>query len=142
MNDFISIKKLWQDNELIQLKIVCSSAIVTATAKIYVSNEIIDDLFFQIHYFLNGLVKECCWSSGERGDHSTTCVSLRFLHKDKLGHVLIEPFMELDDGGNYSSHNCCFYLNTELGLLESFKNQLLAMKNAKLGFEITLNKTT
>lgn len=142
MNDFITIKKLWQDNELIQLKIVCSSAIITATAKIYVSNEIIDDLFFQIHYFLNGEEKECCWSSGERGDHSTTCVSLRFLHKDKLGHVLIEPFIELDDGGNYSSHNCCFYLNSELGLLESFKNQLLAIKNAELGFEVTLNKTT
>ena len=140
LNDFINFEKLWQDDELIQLKVVCSSPIITATEKIYVSDDIIDNLVFQMQCFLNGQVRESYWSSGEKGDSSTACVSFRFLHKDKLGHVLIETFMELEDGGKYSSHNCCFFLNTELGLLEHFKNELPFLKKAEIGFKTILNR--
>lgn len=58
LNDFINFEKLWQDDELIQLKVVCSSPIITATAKIYVSDDIIDNLVFQMQCFLNGQVRE------------------------------------------------------------------------------------
>ena len=137
--DYIDIHKLWQDNELIQLKIVCSSEIITASAKIYVSDSLIDDLIYQIRQFLNGQVMESFWANEKKGDNSTTCVSLRFFHKDKLGHVLIEVFMELDDGGNYSSHNCCFYLNTEIGLLTTFCERLPQLKEKTSGIRLVLN---
>ncbi len=137
--DYIDIHKLWQDNELIQLKIVCSSEIITASAKIYVSDSLIDDLIYQIRQFLNGQVMESFWANEKKGDNSTACVSLRFFHKDKLGHVLIEVFMELDDGGNYSSHNCCFYLNTEIGLLTTFCERLPQLKEKTSGIRLVLN---
>lgn len=139
LNDYIVVYKLWEDNEVIQLRIVCSSTIITASAKIYVSDSLIDDLIYQIEQFLNGRVMESFWTNEEKGDASTTCVSLRFFHKDRLGHILIEVFMELDDGGDYSSHNCCFYLSTEIGLLTKFCEELPQLKQKSSGIKLVLN---
>lgn len=139
MSDYIDIQKLWYDNELAQLAIVCSSAVITASTKIYVTDALIDDLIYQIKQFLSGQVIESYWANEEKGDDSTACVSLRFLTKDKLGHVLIEAYMELDDGGTYSSHNCCFYLNTEIGLLERFCKSLSRLKQKTSGIRVVLN---
>ena len=139
MRDYIARQKLWYDNDLALLAIVCSSAVITASAKIYVTDALIDDLVQQIEQFLNGQVTESYWANEEKGDYSTACVSLRFLPKDKLGHILIEVYMELDDGGSYSSHNCCFYLNTETGLLEKFCEKIPTLKQELLGIEVILN---
>lgn len=138
--DYINIQKIWYDNELFQLAIVCSSSIITASAKIYVNDALIDDLIYQIKQFVDGQVTESYWANEEKGDDSTTCVSFRFLSKDKLGHVLIEVYMELDDGGNYSSHNCCFYINTEMGLLEKFCHRLPQLKKKTTEIMIVLNE--
>lgn len=139
MNDYIKIDKLWQDGELIELKVVCSTEIITATTKIYVSEALIDDLIYSIKQFLDGQVIESSWANEKRGNDSTACVSLHFMHKDKLGHIIIEVFMELDDGGNYSSHNCCFFLNTEIGLLTMFCERLPQLKQKSSGIKIILN---
>ena len=64
---------------------------------------------------------------------------LKFFHKDKLGHIQIEVYMELDDGGIFSSHNCCFYVSTELGLLLKFNKALYLFKEQQLKQKITLN---
>ncbi len=140
LEDYMTVQKLWYDNELAQLEIVCSSAIITASAKIYVNDALIDDLIHQIEQFINGEAEEGYWENEEKGDHSTTCVSLRFLSKDKLGHVFVEVYMELDDGGDYSRHNCCFYLNTEIGLLEQFCRKLSLLKQKTSDVQICLNR--
>lgn len=139
MRDYIDIQKIWYDNELAQLEIVCSSAIITASTRIYVTDALIDDLIHQITQFINGQVIESYWANEEKGNSSATCVSLRFLPRDKCGHVLIEVYMELDDNGDYSSHNCCFYLHTEIGLLETFCKRLPQLKQKTLGIKLVLN---
>ena len=139
MNDYIKITKIWQDSELTQLKVKCSSLVASATTKIYVSDSLLDDLVYQIKQFLDGRVKESLWANEERGNNSTACVSLRFLHKDQLGHVLIEVFIELDDGGEYDNHNCCFYVRSEIGLLTNFCNGLTQLKQSPTGYEVLLN---
>ncbi len=121
------------------MEIVCSSPVITATAKIYVTNDLLDDLIKQIKLFLKGKVTESYWANEKMGDGSTTCVSLRFLHKDTLGHILIEVYMELDYGGSYDIHNCCFYLETEMGLLEKFCKNLRILKRKTTGETVTLN---
>ena len=138
--DYIDVCKIWQDNELIELEIVGSSGVITATARIYVSDPLIDDLIYQIEQFLSGKVAESFWANEETGDSTTTCVSLRFFHKDKLGHILIEVFMELDDGGKFSKHNCCFYVNTEIGLLTTFCKRLPRLKQNEFGTHLILNE--
>lgn len=139
MSDYLTFLKIWQDEFFFQIKITCSSKVITVSNEIYSSNQYIDDLYNKLKIFLNEKVTEILWENGTRGNHSTACVSLRFLHKDKLGHILIEVFMELDDGGDYSSHNCCFYLNTEIGLLERFCEKLPQLKQESLGIKVILN---
>ncbi len=141
MNDNILLRKIWQDDELIQLKVVCSSCVATATTKIYVSNSLIDDLIYQIKQFLNGYIDEGLWANEDKGNTTTACVSLRFLKKDKLGHILIEVFIELDDGGDYTKHNCCFFVGTEYGLLMHFCDKLAQLKESPEDCEIQLHNT-
>lgn len=66
-------------------------------------------------------------------------MSFRFFRKDTLGHIVIEVFMELDDGGNYTQHHCCFYVGTEVGLLLNFCESLKQLKKESAGYEIQLN---
>lgn len=139
MKDNIIFSKIWEDDGLIQLKAVCSSSVATITTEIYVDDDLIDDLIFQIKQFLNGNIEEGLWANGEKGDDSTACLSLRFFNKDKLGHINIEVYAELDDGGNYSEHNCCFFVETEYGLLMNFSEHLDRLKNRPVGFEVRLN---
>lgn len=139
MIDDINIQKIWWDDELAQLRVVCSSRIITAIANIYVTDDLIDDLICQIKRFVNGELAESYWANEEKGDRSTSCVSFRFLHKDKLGHALIEVYMELDDGGSYYSHNCCFYINTEMGLLAEFCEKLPHLKQKTSEIKVFLN---
>ena len=81
--DNIIFSKLWQDNDVIALKAVCSSPVATITTKIYVSNPLIDELIGQIEPFLHGDVEEGLWANEDRGNDSTACLSLRFLRKEK-----------------------------------------------------------
>ena len=139
MKDNIIFSKIWQDDDVIELKVICSSSVATITSKIYVSDPLIDELICQIKQFLHGNNDEGLWANEDKGNDSTACVSLRFFRKDKLGHIVIEVFAELDDGGNYTEHNCCFYVSTEYGLLMSFCESLVQLKKNPIGYEIQLN---
>jgi hypothetical protein len=139
VKDDIIFSKIWQDDDVIELKVVCSCSVATITSKIYVSDSLIEELICQIKQFLDGKSEEGLWANEDKGNDSTACVSLRFFRKDKLGHIVIEVFAELDDGGNYSEHNCCFYVNTEYGLLMSFCEGLVPLKKNPVGYEIQLN---
>lgn len=139
MKDNIIFSKLWEDNVLMQLKVVCSSSVATVTSKIYVTDSLIDELICQIKQFLDGNNAEGLWANGKKGNASTACVSFRFFKKDKLGHIVIEVFAELDDGGDYNEHNCCFFVNTEYGLLMNFCKSLVKLKKKQPGCEIQLN---
>lgn len=139
MTDNIIFSKIWEDYCMMQLKVVCSSSVATVTSKIYVSDDLIDELIFEIEQFLDGNIEEGLWSNGHKGNRSTACVLLRFLNKDKQGHINIEVFAELDDGGKYTEHNCCFFVGTEHGLLMSFCKRLVHLKSQPVGFEIRLH---
>lgn len=139
MEDNIIFSKIWQDNNVIELKVVCSSSVAIVTSKIYVSDTLIDELIHQIKQFLDGNSEEGIWANEDKGNASTACISLRFFRKDKLGHIVIEVFAELDDGGNYAEHNCCFFVSTEYGLLMNFCESLVQLKKNPVGYEIQLN---
>ena len=135
----IIFKKVWQDNEFMELKVICYSDIVTIISKIYVSNSMLDDLICRIKQFLDDNIEEGLWKSEDRGNTTLACLILRFLRKDRLGHILIEVFAELDDGGDYTKHNCCFFVNTEYGLLLEFCAKIEQLKEGRVNYEIQLN---
>ena len=121
------------------MEIECKTEFIAVRGKVYTTDSLIDDLYNKIEKFLSGNADSTCWQNGTRGDMTTPCITFQFSHKDKLGHVLIEVFMEIDDGGTLSAHNCCFYINTEIGLLYQFKKNLLKLKTPQLGAQISLN---
>mgnify|MGYP006992281815 CR=1 FL=1 len=41
MKDNITFSKIWEDGDIIELKIVCSSSVATITSQIYVSDSLI-----------------------------------------------------------------------------------------------------
>ena len=48
-------------------------------------------------------------------------------------------FAEIDDGGDYDRHNCCFFVCTEHGLLMNFCKMLIGLKDSPVEHEIQLN---
>lgn len=138
MKDNITFRKTWQDPDVMELTVACSAPVITVRSAIYVSEALIDELADQIRAFLNG-GPEGFWANEARGNASTACVSFRFFREDALGHIGIEVFAELDDGGDYSRHNCCFFVRTEHGLLMRFCDRLAWLKSSPVGSEIQLN---
>lgn len=140
MQDCIAMERIWQDDYYFQMKINCVSEFVSATTKVYTSDKCIDELSQSIQDFLFRKSNECFWVNGESGDKTTACVSMKISHKDKLGHIQIEVYMEINDGGPLSEHNCCFYVNTELGLLTEFHKRLNIIKERQIGGKVVLNQ--
>ena len=146
MEDNIVIEKTWQDYDFFEIRITGISNIITASAETYTTDKSIDKLTNLIKAFIdgyadgvNGCSKNYLWENGEKGDQSTACISLEFYRKDNFGHIQIEIYLELDDGGKFSKHNCCFYVETELGLLEAFGRKLEKLKEQQTGAKIILN---
>lgn len=48
MEDNITLRKIWQDDDMMELTVECSSPIITATSEIYVSDSLIDELISEI----------------------------------------------------------------------------------------------
>ena len=141
-SDYITIERIWQDACYFQVRVECKSECILASCEVYTSNEDIEELQDKIEKFLAKKPDEAYfWTSGETGDTSTPCVSFEFKYKDKLGHVQVEVYMELDDGGALSKHNCCFYINTEIGQLDQFKKELLNLRKPIIGIKAMLNQT-
>lgn len=139
MADNIIINRIWQDSDFFQIEIECQTDLIVARSKVYTSNDLIDDLYIKIEQFLLGNSSIICWRNGEQGDATTPCISFTFSHHDALGHVRIEVYLEIDDGGQLSIHNCCFYVITEIGLLYQFKEKLPILKNPQLGVHVSLD---
>jgi len=145
MQDYIAFKKIWQDEteDLFELQMIASSRLICACSSAYAGQATIDELMSGLDRFINGKTNEFLWESGSRGGAAglgPLFQSLRFFHKNKLGHILIEVYMELSDGGNPSEHNCCFYVETELGLLEAFYKKLHLLKESDIDIKIILNE--
>ena len=138
MTDNIEMKRVWQDTDFFEILITCTSKTISASTEVYLTDATIDDLYNQIKAFLQFERSEVLWASGERGNQSTPSVAFRIFMKDSSGHVRIETFMELNDGGNLDKHNCCFYVNTEFGMLYNFNIKLPHIKEKVIGKTISL----
>lgn len=138
MTDNIKMERIWQDIEFFELLVTCTNRNITVSTEVYMTDTSIDELHEQIGTILQLKDKTVLWTSGERGNQSTPCIEFNISMKDPGGHVLIEVFMELNDGGSLDKHHCCFYLNTELGMLYDFNEKLMKLKEKKIGTSISL----
>ncbi|MCL2842472.1 MAG: hypothetical protein FWE28_03260 [Oscillospiraceae bacterium] len=143
MQSDIVFKKIWQDEteDLFELQMIASSRLIYARSSAYAGSATIDELVNGLDRFISGKTDTFLWEHGSRGGVAGFgLLSLKFFPKNKWGHILVEVYMELDDGGTPGEHNCCFYVETELGLLEKFCKRLYLLKEPDLNVEIMLNE--
>ncbi|MBM6977194.1 hypothetical protein [Intestinimonas butyriciproducens] len=139
MRDNILIEKIWQEqeNDLVELKINCSAEYASAIQTCYVQKEALGYICDQITKCVNLLQKECYLEFGKKTGNFTPAFSMG-IEIDFYGHVRIEVDVEIADNDS-RKHRSCFYVKTELGLLEKFGNNLSRLINEPIGYCVTLN---
>ena len=131
--DMIIFKKTWEDQFCFEVEIYAKANTIATCMKSYTTAESINMLADGIKKFAVTNNGEYLWENGEKGDHSTPFVSMDFRSIDKIGHIIIEIYMEIDDGASLDKHNCCFFVKTERGLIDRFENELRFLSHGDIG---------
>ncbi len=134
--DNIILKKIWQEDDLIEIELSIDSEFVEAKANYYVATNSVLDCQRIIFEFINNNSKECNLEFGKMGEGNVPCFNLN-LSQDRTGHVLIDAFFELDDGST-PKHQCSCYIKTEIGLLAKFADKIKFLADLPLDTRISL----
>lgn len=136
--DNLIFERIWQDEYFFELEMTAQSERVRARTKTYCSEEAISLLSGVLAVFPRSRNDSYLWENGDKGDPYPPFVSLKFYCKDGSGHIGIEVFMEIDDGGSLDRHHCCFTLSAEAGMLNRFGRALRHINEPVLGTRIEL----
>ena len=136
----LSIERVWEDTDFFEIEVKAQSELVCAKVKSYTTKSLINELALRLTTFPQNFNDRYIWKNGEKGDSTTPFVSLEFWCENKLGHIVIEVYMELNDGGSLSKHNCCFFIKTEIGLLNAFGEALNLLKDQGISKMAVLNQ--
>ncbi len=115
--DNIIFEKTWQDNSLIELKISASSEFASAYQSCYIQDNKLEEIADKICCFAENYNETCYLEFGKKEGNYTPAFSMCILPADISGHVKIEVDIEIADNDT-RSHRCCFYVKSELGLIE------------------------
>jgi hypothetical protein len=139
--DNICIERIWQDDamaDFYEIKIVAQSKLASAISEVYVTHSELVGLATALIAFPQRNDSEIHWSAPVAFGVD---IPLKFYIslKDRRGHVLIEVYMLIDDAiSKNRNHAACFYVTTEIGLLNAFGHKLLSIDQQKLGTKISL----
>lgn len=134
----IEFVKVWRDEDFFEVSVKCTGEKAVATTSVYMADDGITSLHKTIDTFVNDLKAKSYWQIPQPDDKETPILSFEFIRKDLLGHIEIEVYMLLEDGGSCKKHSCCFRLETELGLLKSFGENLIKLNNYDVGTSVIL----
>ena len=137
MENNIIIKKVYEDNELIELKIMIDSPFVKAYQFCYIQDiDLIENAEKIIGYSKN-FTNDCYVEFGKKEGNYTPAFSLKFLKANLTGHLKIEVDIEIEDNDE-RLHRCCCYVDSELGLVENFGLAMKKLVFAEVGSEISM----
>jgi hypothetical protein len=136
--DNLLFERIWQDKDFFELRITASSRVAKATVDCYAIDEDILDLSKGLSVFPKTVDDELFWSLSEKGEKYTPYFSMRVFCKDKYGHIRIEVYLEICDGGPLESHNTCFYIDTEAGLLNKFGEKVKCLIKPEVGTKVSI----
>lgn len=128
--DNIIFKKIWQDDNLIELKISANSDFVSAFQSCYIQDKKLEEIAEKIYNFAGNYNESCYVEFGKKDGNYTPAFSMFILPADMSGHVKIEVDIEIADNDT-RSHRCCFYVNSELGLVEQLGMNLRQLTTNK-----------
>lgn len=135
--DNIIMKKIWQDGDLIELKISASSEYVSAYQTCYIQEVKLEAIAEKISQYTFNYNDTYYMEFGNKQGNYTPAFSMCILPADMSGHVKIEVDIEIDDNDT-RCHRCCFYVQSELGLIEKLGASLKYLAKEPIGYEATL----
>lgn len=80
----------------------------------------------------------CYLEFGKKEGNYPPAFSMCLIPADNSGHVKIEVDMEIADNDT-RAHRCCFYVNSELGLVEQLGKSLKRMAAGAVGDSVSLH---
>ena len=137
MADFIRFQKIASDAESMELNVSAQNPVISASSKIYVTVSMLQELQEQILAFLAENDLEAYWENDVPGCGGPPCVTMTILPHGL--NVLVEIYMELNDGGSFMDHHCLFYVCTDRPALKYFSQKLSEFVTAPPGAELMLN---
>lgn len=136
--DNIIFKKIWQDDNLIELKISANSEFASAYQSCYIQDKKLEEIAGTICNFIENYNEACYLEFGKKEGNYTPAFSMCILPADISGHVKIEVDIEIADNDT-RLHRCCFYVKSELGLIERFGMALKKLIIEPDGCEVSLH---
>lgn len=136
-NNNIIFEKIWQDGDLIELKITAISEYANVFQSCYVENKFLKGITIIISEYIKNYDEECYIEFGKKDGNFTPAFSMKFLSADTRGHVKIEVDLEIADNDT-RAHRCCFYVDSELGLIEKLGKELSVLGDKEVGNISTL----
>lgn len=140
MTDWIQFENTRMEDGCMELLVSAACPSITANAKIYVGASLLQELQEQVQAFLEEPDLEGYWENDVPGIGGPPCITLKLLPQDSAGKVLIEIYLELNDGGPFVSHNCRFYVRTDREALTRFCDGLADFSHSQPGAKLTLNR--
>ena len=135
--DNIVFEKVWQNDNLIELKISASSEFVSAYQNCYVEQKVLEDTSDKICDYIYDHSKPRYVELGKKSGNFTPAFSMCILPAEKSGHMKIEVDIEIADN-DMRIHRCCFYVKSELGLVEQFGVRLKNLAAKPVGIKVAL----
>ncbi|MBO6119570.1 MAG: hypothetical protein J6P02_03825 [Lachnospiraceae bacterium] len=117
--DNIILKKIYTDNELIEIEVIANNDFINARQTSYVNEEVLKDIIKNINNYLKLNDSSCYIEVGNKKGKCTPAFSMEFMKPNMYGHIIIEMDMEICDNEE-RNHRCKFYVKSEIGLVERF----------------------
>src|SRR5699024_6095875 len=134
------IKKSWEDDKLLEIKVRAKSEFVNAYQFCYIQKKDLQMIGDTVVNYVKQNDKDCYVEFGnKKGDH-TPAFSLKFLQANGNGHVKIEVDIESDDNDT-RLHRSSYYVESELGLVERLVEELIQLSKDNSTKEVDYNKT-
>ena len=139
MKDNIVMEKIWQESDLLELRITCGSEYITANQTCYIQSSALETIHGQIAEYVENPHQSRSVEFGDKHGNHTPAFSMDILEISASGHVKIEVDMEIEDNDT-RKHRCLFYVKSELGMLERFGKRLKKLIHGDIGSQVILNE--
>ena len=93
--DNIIFKKVWQDDNLIELEISASCEFASAYQSCYVEDKVLLEISNRIQKYIDNCNEPCYLEFGKKEGNYTPAFSMCILLADTFGHVQVEVDIEI-----------------------------------------------
>ena len=133
------MKKVYDEDGLIELRVQAMAEFVDAYQFCYIQDADLKDYANKIIEYSRNFKEDCYIEFGKKEGQHTPAFSLKFLRADLRGHIKIEIDLEIADN-EARKHRCCFYVKSELGMVEKFGNAINELISSEVETEIKLHQ--